>query len=155
MSNDSEDPAEKARLDDEAFERLPPAVKLATLLERERKQKKLAANAQHSTGLALRGALLSFVLFFVFHVLFVHSILFTVAIGAAGAVAGWFVVEKNSSHLVAMILFGAVAIIGDVMAYATGVVVSSEMTFAFFIWLMLLASAYGIVLWARKHRESI
>lgn len=155
MSNDPEDPAEKARLDDEAFERLPPAVKLATLLERERKQKKLAANTQHSTGLALRGALLSFVLFFVFHVLFVHSILFTMAIAAAGAVAGWFVVDKNSSHLVAMILFGAVAIIGDVMAYATGVVVSSEMTFAFFIWLMLLASAYGIVLWARKHRESI
>ena len=30
---DPDDPAEKARMDDEAFERLPPAVKLATLLE--------------------------------------------------------------------------------------------------------------------------
>ncbi len=155
MADDSDDPTERARLDDEAFERLPPAVKLATLLERERKQKKLAQNTAHSTGLALRGGLLSFVLFFAFHVLFIHSIFVTLLISAAGGAAGYYIVGHNRGHLMAMVLFGMAAIVGDVLAYTVGAVLSSEMTFAFFIWLMLMAAGQLLVLWTKKHRDSI
>ena len=155
MADDSDDPTERARMDDEAFERLPPAVKLATLLERERKQKKLARNTAHSTGLGLRGALLSFVLFFTLHLLLVQNILVLALISLAGAAAGYYVVANNRGHLVAMVLFSGAAIVGDVGAFATGEIASTSMVFVFFIWLVLMAAGQGMVYWTRKHRESI
>jgi hypothetical protein len=84
-----------------------------------------------------------------------QNVIVLVLLAAGGALAGYAIVARERSHIVAMIIFAAVAIVGDLLAYASGAVAASDMTFTFFVWMMLDLAAILIVAWAKKEREKL
>jgi hypothetical protein len=155
MGDESDENAEKARLDDAAFERLPPAVKLATLLERERKQKKLAANSVHIKNLGVYGALAGSGCFLLAHVILVQNLIALAGVTLAGALAGYVLVYRERSHIAAMLIFAAFAIGGDLLAMSTGAIPPADMVFAFLVWMLLVLAGVLIAAWAKKQRELV
>jgi hypothetical protein len=147
---------ERAKLDQQAFDRLPPAVKLATLLKQEKSQATQSAHLARRGARARQGAVLGSVILLLPHApLFLSSswALCLSLVTALGATLGYLIVSGELSPLSGVVLFGGGAMVFDIACYALGVLGSLAMIYFFFMWLFIIGGGLLLASWAKKERD--
>jgi hypothetical protein len=107
---DGED-RERARMDAEAFARLPESVRNEILAKRAVQEQKAAAYAERVKQRRVYGAIVGAVGAVAASLMVPSTLLFNALLGVSGAVWGWIVVDKMMSHLAGICIFGVNAIV--------------------------------------------
>ena len=143
---------ERAKLDQDAFDRLPPAVKLATLLKQENSKKAQGGYIERRAMRAKGGALFGAVILF-----FPHVPAFGMA-GLAlatilGALSGYLVVMKELHQTTAVLVFGGGAAALDLIFFISGQIIPGMMGFLIMTWVFIMGAGVLLAIWAKKERD--
>ena len=144
MSDDEHTPKE-TRLTDEEIKRLPQAVQLEIMLKRERTQGNSAAFLERERNRAIMGFIYGFMVFALAHFFILDNMLLVAATTVAGAVAGYFIVKRRWNYLIAMVLFGAVSIVGSMTGLFLGYMKPQDLMFMAACWGVLCGAGMVLV----------
>jgi hypothetical protein len=148
----SEDPAERMRLDPDAFDRLPPAVKLATLLKRENSVSAQAAYVQRRAELAKKTAVIGATILLIPH-LPVLGPIGLVLVTVLGATLGYLLVKKDLEQLSGILLFGGGTAAFDLVSFFCDLIPPVGMGYLFLAWIAMISGGMLLAIWAKKQRD--
>ena len=152
MSCGDDLPTRNTEMDDDAFNRLPLAVQLATKLKREGLSKNSAEHVVREQNRARYAGFIMFLVFFLCHALTVDSWLIILILSAIGGAAGYLLIYKRWHYLAGFALFGGVSIVGCMVALKLGYILPQNMTLVFFGWMMLCVASIFLTRWVDGDR---
>lgn len=150
-NENTDDATERARLDQQAFERLPLSVQLATKLKQENSQANQTAYVQRRTDRGKKGALVGAALMLILHLPVLDPIGLVLSV-FFGAACGYVLIAKELGQLTGILLFGLGTVAFDGVALAAGLGAPNFPIFLF-IWLVMIVSGVILSVWAKKERD--